>query len=291
MGVLAQIRSCQRNGARDANQYPQAQSNRNRCRDRGNEAARCVKWEMQNDCPGGTSEYADGTAQIPIDEEVYLKSWSVTPYASETKMATSASRLLFRSIKTVTVVQKEILARQHPLLLRTSGKQGPSVRKKKKNWRETLIPRSLQIHWDPLIKNAHVQNAGPMVKTQVQKRTVRDKSQDCVRHCSCCIRAWYTVSLTMAWVSQRCHSPACWSSTGCKSKPWQSSLIQEGHIHWGHTILAGPATHWKKDKVEQVKSVSQCDEESKQATQRYGQKQERGVDRQLVSHKWAKQSK
>ena len=35
--------------------------------------------------------------------------------------------------------------------------------------------------------------------------------------CSCCIRVWYSASLTMVWVSQLCHSPTCWSSAGCNT--------------------------------------------------------------------------
>ena len=30
----------------------------------------------------------------------------------------------------------------------------------------------------------------------------------------------------MIWVSQACHSPTCWSSTGCKTKPWECYLLE-----------------------------------------------------------------
>ena len=36
------------------------------------------------------------------------------------------------------------------------------------------------------------------------------------------IRMQYSVSFNVVWVSHLCHSPNCYSSTGCRMKPMES---------------------------------------------------------------------
>ena len=81
---------------------------------------------------------------------------------------------------------------------------------------EVRTHKQSQIPGNPLRQNANVQDAGRISKIQVQERPWLQKASNTVI-CSCCIRAWYSASLTMAWVSQPCHSLTCWSSTGCKT--------------------------------------------------------------------------
>ena len=58
----------------------------------------------------------------------------------------------------------------------------------------------------------------------------------------------------MVWVSQLCHSLTCWSSTGCKTKPWES-LWEQQRTHPLRPCATYWTCHpWKRQKVEQVKA-------------------------------------
>ena len=100
-------------------------------------------------------------------------------------------------------------------------------------------------------------------KTQIKSTNLSAK-KDCPHrkpwpdkasnNCSGCIRVWFSVSLTVVWVSQPCHRPTCWSLTGCKMKPWESFLEQLDVYSVRPCSACWTCYQWKRvTKVEQVK--------------------------------------
>ena len=72
--------------------------------------------------------------------------------------------------------------------------------------------------------------------------------------CSCCVRVWYSASLTMIWILQSCHSLTCWRSTGCKTKPWVIlGTTKDTPIETMRYLLDLPSME-TRHKVEQVKA-------------------------------------
>ena len=108
--------------------------------------------------------------------------------------------------------------------------------------------------------------------------------------CSCCIRVWYSASLTMVWVSQPCQSPTCWSSAGCKTKQWESFWEQQ------RTQLLRPcATYWARHPWKQDNVWSKSKHSSMLCWisiihSMILSKKKRGVDWQEASQGWAKQN-
>ena len=114
--------------------------------------------------------------------------------------------------------------------------------------------RHLRIHFNRML--THKMQVRSTL-TQVQEKTLRwkpwlQKASNNVT-CSCCIRLWYSASLTMVWVSEPCHSPTCLSSTGCKTKPWESFWKQQTTYPLKPWAAYWNCQRWKQD-VRQSKS-------------------------------------
>ena len=88
--------------------------------------------------------------------------------------------------------------------------------------------------------------------------------------CSCCIRAWCSVSLTVVWVSQLYYSPTHCSTTGCASF-WTCHQWKQ-NIGW---------SEWKRMSVRcRIPSIHSMTLSKKK----------RDVDWQKASHAWTKQT-
>ena len=140
-------------------------------------------------------------------------------------------------------------------------------------WRSHRAHEQSQIPRDPLWQHADEQDAVWINKTQVQERTVRVKTHAFKKAsnnviCFCCIRVWYSASLTMVWVSQPCHSLSYWISTGCKVKPWESFWEQQRTHPLGPCAIYLTYQPWKQAKGGASQSVSQCGAESLESTPR-----------------------
>ena len=108
--------------------------------------------------------------------------------------------------------------------------------------------------------------------------------------CSCCIKVWYSASLTMVWVSQPCHSLTCSSSTGYKTKPWESFWEQQRTYPLRPCATYWTCHPWKQDiRWSKSRRISmRCRIPRIHSTML--SKKKRGVDWQKASHGRAKQN-
>ena len=149
-----------------------------------------------------------------------------------------------------------------------------------------------QTPWDPLRENADVQDRSNQQTSDARKdcpcwKPWLHKALNNVI-CSCCIRVWN--SLTIVWVSQPCHSPTCWSTTGYKTKLWESIWEQQKTHPLRLCATYWPCYPWKQDiKWRKSRCISMwCRIPRIQST--ILSKKKRGVDWQEASHGWAKQN-